>query len=104
MAVLSAVRKTRKYTLPSIEGAELEVFESLLVKDGAALENIQDSGFSGSVRLLKAFIKSWNLTDESGVALEINEDNIGLIPLADVKGILEDLATAMDAKKNAPTS
>lgn len=98
--VLADNRPTKTLTLPSFPEAQVEIYASLLVKDIKTLDP-NEAQLAQGIKLAPKFIKSWNLTNEKGEDLPINEDSIDLLPEADISFILTSIADfAQEQKKS----
>lgn len=73
MPILKDVRQSKLIKLNSIEGAEIEIFDSILAGQALSMEN------ETTLQKLCKFIKKWNFTDEKGDELAINENSLGLL-------------------------
>lgn len=81
MPILKTDRETKKVTLPSFEGSEVEMYTKM-----TAGELFDYSALPDAERLQYAIckmIKSWNMTNEKGEPLEISVANLRALPLAD---------------------
>lgn len=77
MPVLKDFRRTKKVDLSKyVEGAEVEVYNSVLVKDGDNLARLtaDKENFDQLCESLLLLIKGWNFTDESGHPLTVTKD------------------------------
>jgi hypothetical protein len=90
MPVLKDFRETKTIQLKTVEDGEATIVREFLAAD---LEKMAQ-GEGGNKKICMPFtliIKAWNLTDENGVVLPINEENVGKLCYADVKAIQAEL-------------
>lgn len=79
MPVLKDFRRTKKVDLSKyVEGAEVEVYNSVLVKEGDKLARLtaDKENFDQLCESLPLLIKSWNFTDEGGVPLPVTGEHL----------------------------
>lgn len=101
MPVLSDFRKTKKVEIPQYEGAWVELYESILVKDLGDTPLIsKESSGADVAKILPKFIKAWNFTDAEGKDLPITAENVGLLRIDALAVLIEQIAvTNQDQKK-----
>jgi hypothetical protein len=91
---IGSARTTNIVELPSYKGAEVEIYTTLLVGqlEGLDMKSL-DNNPTGEdmIKILARIIKSWNLTDDNEADLEINEDNVRLLPAPDMIAIFQSL-------------
>lgn len=85
-------RQIKKFSLPQIEGSEIEVYSTILwgdiqnaVKDGST----EDEIFKSGTKILAMVIKDWNLTDENNVKLPITEETLNKFTAQMIASIVE---------------
>lgn len=84
MPILKDNRKSKKITLP-VSGAVVEIYTSLLAGD---IEKIQEKGkTSDFIYPLTLLLRSWDFTDENQNPCPINEENVRMLDIMDVKAI-----------------
>jgi hypothetical protein len=69
-------RTIKKVNLPQIEGAEVELYNTLLWGDVESLYGEESSDLQKGTKALVKLIKDWNLTDEKGEKLPITEETL----------------------------
>lgn len=99
MPVLKDTRKIAKTSIPSVEGSEVEIFDSLLVGDADVLVSSELTDFQRMLKALERLIKSWNLTDEKGVALPINGESLGKLNFPDIEHLISKTSYGVDLGK-----
>lgn len=103
MPVLKDFRLTKTLSLPSLEGGEIVIYNSLLVGDMLNPELSEGitagATLAQSMKALPFLIKSWNLTNEEGEVLPITLENIGLIPAEDVAYVFTEIESFVTATK-----
>lgn len=103
MPVLKDFRTTKKISLPSFEGSEVEIYGSLLVGDIKGID-YKTNDLQQSVDTIPLFIKSWNFTNEAGEMLEINGENIGFLQIADIEYLSQQIMAFEAESKKKPNS
>lgn len=68
-------------------GGEIEVYKSLLAGDIEKINSLDDK--DKTIPSLKAFIKSWNFTDQDEKPLPVTDDNVRLLDARDIKTIMD---------------
>lgn len=102
MPVLSDFRKSVEIELPQYEGAKIELYESVLVKDLGDTPLIgADSKASDVAKVIPLFIKSWNFTDAEGKDLPVTAENIMLLRVDALQVIVEKIAGNNTDQKKA---
>lgn len=104
-------RITKTVELPSFEGSQVEVYNSLTVWDQrnilAKFPNSQDpkhpDAFAASIEMIASGIKSWNFTDENDADLPISSEILNKFPEPDLTLLLETL-TGKKLLSNADNS
>jgi len=81
-------RKVTTVSLPSFPESKVELYESVLFSEMRQLEKVQNDSERGLLTL-KFMIKDWNFTDEKGEKIEVNEENLGKLPIQDLTMLLE---------------
>jgi len=76
MVVYKDPRKTKKTSIPDVDGSEVEMWNTLLWGDLEKVFTVQGSDLEKSVKALVLLIKDWNLTDEKNVKLPISEETL----------------------------
>ena len=91
MPVLKDFRKTKKVSLKNHPESEIEIYNSVLAKDGDALMELQDNpnSISNLVNVMPKFIASWNFNDEKETVLPINADSINLFSFEDLTELVD---------------
>jgi len=94
MPILKDSRKTTTLKLKSYEGAEVEMYTSLLVGE---IENFDSnaSPMSQALFMLPILIKSWNFTDENEQELPVNAENIKKLDVS----ALEEMTAVIEQNK-----
>jgi|TARA_Y100000310_G_scaffold270565_1_gene284471 hypothetical protein len=99
-------RAIKKITLPEC-GAEVEVYASILAVDlqGVSMKNLEgnDDNISDAIKLLSRLIKSWNIFagENDDAPREVNEENIGLLPIQDLTFLLTELQSFVASEKKS---
>lgn len=95
MPVLKRERSTVETSIPSVADSKVTLYASLLAGDvERILAGTAGEPTSKMLFPLTVLIKEWNLTDEAGVVLPVNEENLRLLTTDDVialYGQVEDL-------------
>lgn len=99
-------RKTKKVELPSDSNYWVEIITDFKYGELKKLSEVGSAEQSEtSDALLQLAIASWNLDDENGAVLEINQENIDRLNKDDVTAILQAASDAVssddDTKKNS---
>ena len=90
-------RKTVEVELPSFPGSKVVIYSTLLIGD---LEGIDTkSADTLGLKSLPKLIKEWNFTDEKGVDLAINEENLKKMPATDVNVLVQKMIELNSAEK-----
>jgi len=94
MPILKDQRKTKTLKLESYEGAEVEMYTSLLVGE---IENFDSNAapMTQALFMLPILIKSWNFTDENEQPLPINAENIKKLDVS----ALEEMTAVIEQNK-----
>lgn len=103
MPVLKDFRQTKKITLSRHEGSEIEIYNSVLARDGDCLMELQENPNSVAklIEVLPKFIKGWNFDDEKGNPLPVNSEAINLLSFEDLTEIVDQVKEYSDSlKKN----
>lgn len=74
MAIYKDPRTTKKVSIPSIPGSEVEIYNTLLWGDLEEINNIKGSDVERGREILVKLIKDWNLTDENSKKLPITSN------------------------------
>lgn len=85
MPVLKDFRATKEISLPSFPDSKVVIYDSMLVGEMTAIDFKSENEFEQIIQSLPLFIKSWNFTDEAGVTMEINKENLGFLKIEDVQ-------------------
>jgi hypothetical protein len=95
MPELKYENRTIELELPGIPGSKVTVRNSILAKDVQLLMEKgcynEDSAKKQFVPILSVIIVAWNLTDEKGEILPINEENISKLEVDDAMEIVKQL-------------
>ena len=84
MPVLKTERETRTVKLQNIEGGEVTLYTEPTAADLEKILNYTENGkVNAIVKTLVTLIKEWNLTDEAGNALPVDEANVGKLHFKD---------------------
>jgi hypothetical protein len=86
MATLKS-RETKKITLKNIKDAELEIYTSYTAGDVSKMQSKLADPFLTPLVLI---IKSWNLTNDKGEKLKINEEHVSQLDIVDVLHIVDE--------------
>ena len=86
MPILRVERKLLEVDLVAIEGGKVWVQEEMLAADIDKMA--QQDNAQSVVKALAMLIKEWNLTDEEGETLPIDEKTVGALSFKDVNAIL----------------
>lgn len=105
-------RTKRRIKLPSDENYWVEVYTDVKWGQSKQALTVTEDGKIDMVisadKLLNMLIVDWNLDDEKGEKVEINQDNIDRLDPADALYLCKeagaDEATAKEAKKNSAKS
>jgi predicted DNA-binding transcriptional regulator len=84
--IFSDTRKTRKITLPSFEGSEVEIFTELNIGQQRAIMNA-DNDFDRGLAAAEVAIKGWNLYEDETTPLATTAENLKKFPIGDVEAI-----------------
>ena len=114
MAYFKEGRKTKKVKLPSDDKGKywVEIFTDIKWGQTKHSLTLRDDGSVDMVisadKLLSMLIREWNLDDEAGKVLDINEENIDRLEPADALFLVKESgaenAAAQEAKKNSSKS
>jgi len=103
MPVLKDFRQTKKISLKAYQDSEIEIFNSVLAKDGDVLMELQRNpeSIAKLIEVLPKFIKSWNFQNEQGEILPITPENINLLSFEALTEIVDHIKEFSDSlKKN----
>ncbi len=102
MPVIKDFRQTKNISVKEYPDSEIEIYNSLLARDGDNLVELEDKkNISQLVKVLSKFIKSWNFTDDKGNIMPINVETINLFSLETVTEIVTEIKDFSDGlKKN----
>ena len=117
MPVLKQLRSKTEYKLPE-SGGTVEMYSEFLTGDYRQLmegETIsaetKEVPADKGIQFVTRLIHGWDFTDEKGVVLPVNAENIDLLPIGDlnilaehVGKVAENSAINPDLKKNTPGS
>lgn len=97
---MATLRKQETVTIPidkTAEGGTVEVIKTIRARDVQSLTGRQDMG-----SILAVLIKSWNLTDDEGKPLPVNEKTVLDIDMFDANALIERSGLLENVKKNTP--
>lgn len=97
--LLKDFRATKMVELPSFPGSQVEIYDSLLVRDMASVDSESGSQIQKGLRMLPLYIKSWNFQDEQEKPLPINAEGIGFFKEPDVLFLLDQIKKFGDENK-----
>lgn len=103
MPVVKDFRTTKKITLKSLEGSEIEIYSGILFRDTKVVDDLTRTDYDPT-KLLKALvlcIKSWNFTDESGKDLPIDEHSLGLLRPDTIQELIGEITSFVSEKKSS---
>lgn len=98
MTKLIDTRKIKKVILPSYPDSEIELYDTLLVRDVEQLEKI-DNNYERGIITLKCLIKSWSFVDEKDEPLEVSKDSLGLLPAPDFTFLMQSIDGVFEEQK-----
>lgn len=107
-------RKKKKVHLPTT-GGDVFLWEYPLAGDLLGGMTIDQGGVSSAsispLEAITSLIAEWNFTDEKGSALEINVENVKLLPIGDITILAEEVerstrsgSLSPEVKKNTASS
>ena len=102
MPKISEFRKKKTIELPSLKGAKVTVYTSLLVGETEEMLSGDQNDFQKGVSMLGKLIIDWNLCDDDDKKLNITLENIKKLPVNDVNHIVGELGEFFDPKKVLP--
>jgi hypothetical protein len=92
---LTDPRKILTVELPSFEGGNVEMYDSLLTQELESLDSSL-SEYDRGIKVLQFLVKSWPFTDDAEVALPINKENLGKLPVPDFTILMKTVTDSMD--------
>ena len=92
---LTDPRKILTVELPSFEGGNVEIYDSLLTQELESLDSSL-SEYDRGIKILQFLIKSWPFTDETEKQLPINKENLGKLPVPDFTKLMTTVTESMD--------
>ncbi len=100
MPVLKDFRLTKIISVKEYPEAEIEVFNSVLARDGDNLIELEEKkNISQLVKVLTKFIKSWNFTDEAGKPLPVDINSLNLFSLETITEMVEKIKDFSENEK-----
>lgn len=92
-------RESKTITLPET-GITLEIYPSLLVGELSGID-LKGESVDNSIRIALRLIKSWNnfASEEAEEPLEINLENIGMLPVEDINFLMEQIKEFAETQK-----
>lgn len=102
MPILKDFRLKKTLSIPSIPEGEVEIYDSVLVKDMMGAEFKNEGGeysIENALRLLPLLIVDWNLTDEKGNKQPINVETLGLLTANDLMYLLGEITNFASENK-----
>lgn len=72
MPVFKDYRNTKEVSLSSIPGSKIILFDKVITGDLLKLQSVEND-FERAIKLLACLIKEWNLTNEQGNSLPVEE-------------------------------
>jgi hypothetical protein len=99
MPILTDTRKTKKISIPSIKGSELEIWDDVLTEDVETLDQ-EPTQMGKGIAMLSKLIRSWNLTDDKNVLLPISKETLRKIPKRDMEFLLDGIWEAWSAHED----
>jgi len=103
MPVLKDFRQTKKISLKEYPESEVEIFNSVLARDGDVLMELQKNpeSIAKLIKVLPKFIKSWNFQNDKEELLPITSDSINLLSFEALTEIVDGVKEFSDSlKKN----
>lgn len=102
MPLLEDFRRTKKISLKAYKDSEVEIYDSILVKDA-------DLNFTGDTKdidmILKSlakFIKSWNFVNEKKEPWPIDNNSLGLLSVEAITELSQEITKfIIEVKKNS---
>ncbi len=96
----SMARPTAEVDLVSLKGGKVILYKEMLVA-GTRLVNANKDldNYERGLKMLELSIKEWNITDDNGAVLEINEDNLSKFTQKDLMVMLNGLYGGKEDKK-----
>ena len=87
--IFSDTRKTISVSLPSYEGSEVVMYESLLFGEVGQLNKTTGDDADKGLLSLQFLIKEWNFVDEKEEKLPITMEILSKFPIKDITVLLE---------------
>lgn len=100
MPQLKDFRLTKIVTLPSYPDSQVEIYDSLLVRQQMQVFKAGSDDLERGVAALAHFVKDWNFTDEQGAKLPVTPASMEFLKEADLLYLFEQIqAFAAESKK-----
>lgn len=99
MIKMQDLRQTKTIELPSYPGSQVEVYDSLLIRDLSDFNLESTTLVQKIIQSLPKYIKAWNFVNPDESPMAITSENLGFLKQEDVEFLLNSISNFREEVK-----